>query len=444
MNAKHDYLVTFNITLTTSAVIKFLLFFFFQSPPTTPVSSPSTSLNSYQEQTRSFYSSERPPISLKSGSSLPPGRRSDPSFSHASRSSVGRSQDSGSLSDGRRLHNQGSSPLLSAWNGGGSTSSVTSSDSFLLTYPASSSSPCAPSPGGAISMPSSPRLGRRTCGNQEPLSSNRTRKYSAGSLNGMMTGGHSRSLPRLCPSPSPRGDNNGALTLSTLPPRRFDSASGYKLSKDLYSYGQSANNELSHNSSGSSQQTSSRNQMQTSSQGEGVVSISLSSPKSSCSTCPTIYPTNAPPDVTIPSKPGGSSSPRIAKKLSLTSTSSISSTSSTPPEAERVASHGALTGKETYLGERERHGTEHTFAPGMGLGDRRSSFGKAGVEPGFGLGERRQSFGKAGVAPPGGFRERRGSISSLSGKEELTDYHQRQKEERLREQEVERLVSFMF
>ncbi|XP_024135792.1 pleckstrin homology-like domain family B member 1 isoform X2 [Oryzias melastigma] len=410
-----------------------------QSPPTTPVSSPSTSLNSYQEQTRSFYSSERPPISLKSGSSLPPGRRSDPSFSHASRSSVGRSQDSGSLSDGRRLHNQGSSPLLSAWNGGGSTSSVTSSDSFLLTYPASSSSPCAPSPGGAISMPSSPRLGRRTCGNQEPLSSNRTRKYSAGSLNGMMTGGHSRSLPRLCPSPSPRGDNNGALTLSTLPPRRFDSASGYKFSKDLYSYGQSANNELSHNSSGSSQQTSSRNQMQTSSQGEGVVSISLSSPKSSCSTCPTIYPTNAPPDVTIPSKPGGSSSPRIAKKLSLTSTSSISSTSSTPPEAERVASHGALTGKETYLGERERHGTEHTFAPGMGLGDRRSSFGKAGVEPGFGLGERRQSFGKAGVAPPGGFRERRGSISSLSGKEELTDYHQRQKEERLREQEVERL-----
>lgn len=63
----------------------------------------------------------------------------------------------------------------------------------------------------------------------------------------------------------------------------------------------------------------------------------------------------------------------------------------------------------------------------------------AGLDHGTGLGERRQSFGKAGIAPPGGFRERRGSISSLSGKEELTDYHQRQKEERLREQEVERL-----
>uniref|UniRef100_A0A8C7Z169 Pleckstrin homology-like domain, family B, member 2b n=1 Tax=Oryzias sinensis TaxID=183150 RepID=A0A8C7Z169_9TELE len=284
-----------------------------------------------------FYGSDRPPLSMKSASSLPPGRRSDPSFSHASRSSVGRSQDSGGgLSDSRRLYNQGSSPLQSAWNGGGSTSSVTSSDSFSVTYPASSSSPCAPSTGGAISMPSSPRLGRRTCGKQEPSSSNRTRKYSAGSLSGMMTGGHSRSLPRLCPSPSPRGDNNGVLALSTLPPRRFDSAGGYKFSKDLYSYGQNANNELNHNFSGS-------------------------------------Y-------VTIPSKAGG-----------------------------------------------------------IGLGDRRSSFGKAGDEPGLGLGERRQSFGKAGVTPPGGFRERRGSISSLSGKEELTDYHQWQKEERLREQEVEKL-----
>lgn len=99
---------------------------------------------------------------------------------------------------------------------------------------------------------------------------------------------------------------------------------------------------------------------------------------------------------------------------------------------------------ELYLGEKERRGVglELTAAPGLGLGERRSSFGKAGLEPGMGLGERRQSFGKAGVTPPGGFRERRGSISSLSGKEELTDYHHRQKEERLREQEVERLVSF--
>lgn len=111
--------------------------------------------------------------------------------------------------------------------------------------------------------------------------------------------------------------------------------------------------------------------------------------------------------------------------------------SSSPSEPERVASHGVSPG-----GERERQGVGLELSATLGLGERMSSFGKAGLEPGMGLGERRQSFGKAGVTPPGGFRERRGSISSLSGKEELTDYHQRQKEERLREQEVERLVSW--
>ena len=80
------------------------------------------------------------------------------------------------------------------------------------------------------------------------------------------------------------------------------------------------------------------------------------------------------------------------------------------------------------------------------FGERGASFGKAGLEAGSGFGERRQSFGKAGLGAgqppqPGAFRERRGSISSLSGKEELSDYHLRQRDERLREQEVERLVS---
>uniref|UniRef100_A0AAR2LNE5 Pleckstrin homology-like domain, family B, member 2a n=1 Tax=Pygocentrus nattereri TaxID=42514 RepID=A0AAR2LNE5_PYGNA len=56
----------------------------------------------------------------------------------------------------------------------------------------------------------------------------------------------------------------------------------------------------------------------------------------------------------------------------------------------------------------------------------------------LGLGERRLSFGKGGVGL--GMGPRRGSISSLSSKEELRDYHQRQRDERLREQEVERLV----
>lgn len=90
---------------------------------------------------------------------------------------------------------------------------------------------------------------------------------------------------------------------------------------------------------------------------------------------------------------------------------------------------------ELYLGDRGKREAELNGALGLELAER------MGHGPAVGLGERRQSFGKAGMTPPVGLRERRGSISSLSGKEELTDYHQRQKEERLREQEVERLVS---
>ncbi|XP_027129948.1 pleckstrin homology-like domain family B member 2 isoform X2 [Larimichthys crocea] len=413
-----------------------------QSPPTTPITSPTTSSSAYQEQARRFYGSDRPPMSLKSAPPLSPGRRSDPSSSLTSRTSNSRSQDNFGVTDSRRLHNSGSSTLLSTWNGGGSSISVDGSNNFLLTLPPPSSSSRTPSSGGAASMPSSPRLGRRSYGNQEPSPSSRTRKYSAGSLSGMMAGGHSRSLPRLCPSPSPR--DNGALTLSTLPPRRSDVAGGYKFSKDHYNNSQNASSDLNHNYSNSSQLSSNRNQTQNQTQGEGVVSISLSTPKNLPSNTSSIPSTTTPPDVTIPSRAGGSSSPRVAKKLSLTSTSSvgsISSTSSSPPELERLASRGVSPGVELYLGERERRGVglELTGSQGLGLGERRSSFGKAGLEPGIGLGERRQSFGKAGVTPPGGFRERRGSISSLSGKEELTDYHHRQKEERLREQEVERL-----
>ncbi|XP_075936580.1 pleckstrin homology-like domain family B member 2 [Anarhichas minor] len=419
-----------------------------QSPPTTPTTSPATSSSAYQDQARRFYGSDRAPMSLKSAPSFSPGRRSDPSSSSslASRTSGSRHQDNLGISDGRRLHNPGSSSsLLSTWNGGGSSTSVDGSNSFLLSLPPpSSSSSRAPSIGGAASMPSSPRLGRRSYGSQEPAPSSRTRKYSAGSLNGMILGDHSRSLPRLCPSQSPRDNNNGAPTLSTLPPRRSDVAGGYKFSKDHYNSSQNASPDINHNSSKSSQLSSNRHHIQSANQGESVVSISLSSPKNLPSTTATVSSTPTPPDVTIPSRTGGSSSPRVAKKLSLTSTSSVGSlgsTSSNPPELERLTSRGSSAGVGLSLGERERRGVDLDFTGslGFGLGERRSSFGKAGLEAGMGLGERRQSFGKAGVTPPGGFRERRGSISSLSGKEELTDYHQHQKDERLREQEVERL-----
>ncbi|XP_052339447.1 pleckstrin homology-like domain family B member 2 isoform X5 [Oncorhynchus keta] len=433
-----------------------------QSPPTTPVTSPTSMSSAYQEQARRFYGSDRPPLSVKAAVPPSPSRRSDPPSSRSSmtRNQSYQSQDSllASPGDGRRQLNPNSSPLLSMWNGGGSSNSVAGGESLSSPPPRSSLSPTS----GAASVPSSPRLGRRSHGNHEPTPSNRTRKYSAGSIGGMI-GIHSLSLPRLCLSSSPRSHDNGALVLSTLPPtsRRSEPL---RNSSHNNSQNHTTNSNYNHNQTTNFNYSQAQNMNHKGNQGEGVVSISLSSPKS---------PTQAPPDVTVPFRSGGSSSPRVAKKLSLTSTSSTSSLQ----EPEWPASCGVPPGPELFFGEREHRGG--SLEPGLGLGERRQSFGKGGLEPGFGLGERRQSFGKggvepslglgerrqsfgkgglepglgerrqsfgkggvglgAGVTPPGGFRARSGSISSLSGKEELTDYHHRQRDERLREQEVERL-----
>ncbi|XP_067107887.1 pleckstrin homology-like domain family B member 2 isoform X1 [Osmerus mordax] len=329
-----------------------------QSPPTTPATCPAPQSSAYQEQARRLYGSERPPLSGKSAG--PPSPSPRPSMTR------NQSQESLLLASGEgRRPLPGSSPLLSMWNGGGSSSSVAGSESFLSPPPPSSSSRLPP--GGTASMPSSPRLGRRSHGNQEPIPSPRTRKYSTGSLGGGVKGGggnHSRSMPRLC-CPAPRSHDNGfgGVALTTLPPRRSD-LNGSKASPHPPGL----------------------------TQGEGVVSISLT-PKT---------PTTAPPDVTVPGRPGAPSSPRVAKKLSLTSSSA--------PDPDKPASRGLFP--ELLLGER------------------------CGGEGGGGMGERRQSFGKGGLAP---FRERRGSITSLSGNDELSDYHQHQRDERMREQEVQRL-----
>uniref|UniRef100_A0AAZ3QX48 PH domain-containing protein n=1 Tax=Oncorhynchus tshawytscha TaxID=74940 RepID=A0AAZ3QX48_ONCTS len=357
-----------------------------------------------------FYGSDRPPLSVKAAVPPSPSRRSDPPSSRSSmtRNQSYQSQDSllASPGDGRRQLNPNSSPLLSMWNGGGSSNSVAGGESLSSPPPRSSLSPTS----GAASVPSSPRLGRRSHGNHEPTPSNRTRKYSAGSIGGMI-GSHSLSLPRLCLSSSPRSHDNGAVVLSTLPPtsRRSEPL---RNSSHNNSQNHTTNSNYNHNQTTNFNYSQAQNMNHKGNQGEGVVSISLSSPKS---------PTQAPPDVTVPFRSGGSSSPRVAKKLSLTSTSSTSSLQ----EPEWPASCGVSPGPELFFGEREHRGG--SLEPGLGLGERRQSFGKGGV----GLG--------AGVTPPGGFRARSGSISSLSGKEELTDYHHRQRDERLREQEVERL-----
>nr|XP_021326003.1 pleckstrin homology-like domain family B member 2 isoform X4 [Danio rerio] len=326
-----------------------------QSPPTTPnLLSPMTSSspNSYQEQARRLYSSERPPLSTKvlpSTTSMPPSpRRSDPrerdtSLPYSRPMTRNQSQDSLLLnsSDSRRTATSGSA--LSMWNG----SSTGATD------------PLPPAPGGgsgAASMPSSPRLARRfhtpesgRNGGLEPVP--RQRKYSAGSLTGMSS--HSRSLPRLY---RPADSQLTLLPIYRSPDGHISHISGIS----------DPNHQNGHSE---------------------VISISLSNR-------PGTKQPVAPPDVTMTS--GEATSPRQAKKVSLTSTSSYS-------EVDRQAMCGPSPALE------------------------------------IGLGERRQSFGKAGLGPPTGFRERKGSISSLSGKEELQDYHQRQRDERLREQEVERL-----
>ncbi|KAF5893305.1 pleckstrin homology-like domain family B member 2 isoform X2, partial [Clarias magur] len=320
-----------------------------QSPPSTPNSLSPISLSSpispYQDQARRLYISDRPPLSGKvhtqSANSVPPSpRRSDQREYNSALPPprpMTRNQSQDSLlasSDGRR--GQTSSSFLSMWNGSGSTAS-----DAIRAIPGSGS--------GAASMPSSPRLARRLHREEagHPIPAPRQRKYSAGSLTGMGISAHSRSLPRLYRP----GESH--LTPLGLPWSRS-----------------SPTHESSHQNGHPE-----------------VVSISLSN-RSISKQVPVRQ------EITVPS--GGTTSPRQAKKMSLTSSSSYSDLE------KQIAC---------------------ISSPVLDMG----------------LGERRQSFGKAGIGPQGGFRERRGSISSLSGKEELQDYHQRQRDERLREQEVERL-----
>ncbi|XP_056594197.1 pleckstrin homology-like domain family B member 2 isoform X3 [Triplophysa dalaica] len=318
-----------------------------QSPPTTPnMLSPVTNsspIPPYQEQARRLYNSDRPPLGTKvpvhTPKSMPPSpRRSDP-----------RERDT-SLSYSRpMMRNQSQDSLLNS----------TSESRRTVTSGSVLSSSLPPTPGGssgAASMPSSPRLARKFYtpdmshnGGLDPTP--RQRKYSAGSLTSM--GSHSRSLPRLYrPAES-------HLTLHST----------YR-SQDRPSSRQAGSPEANHLNGHPE-----------------VVCISLS-------TKPAANYTMAPPDVTMTSEE--TTSPRQAKKVSLTSVSSCS-------DLDQQSLRGPSPALE------------------------------------FSFGERRQSFGKAGIGPHGGFRERKGSISSLSGKEELQDYHQRQRDERLREQEVERL-----
>ncbi|KAK2828595.1 hypothetical protein Q5P01_019629 [Channa striata] len=114
------------------------------------------------------------------------------------------------------------------------------------------------------------------------------------------------------------------------------------------------------------------------------------------------------------------------------------------PSRHSVGSHrgGGSAGQRRSLSSLEQP-PDVTVPASMPSTPRRASLASLsslGVDiEGTGLdlsfGERRLSFGKSGLGPG----QRVGSITSLNGKEELRDYHQHQKDERLREQKVQRL-----
>ncbi|XP_069886371.1 pleckstrin homology-like domain family B member 2 isoform X5 [Dipodomys merriami] len=273
-----------------------------------------------------------------------------------------------------------SGSLLTMWNGGS----------------LSDSSPSSISRSGAASMPSSPKQARKMTiqdnlilpskltRHKEPPSEHislRTRKYSGSSLSHM--GAYSRSLPRLYKA------TENQITPLSLPPR--NSLGNSKRSrlgeKDLPHSIIDNDNYLNFSSlsSGASPYKTSA------SEGTPYVSSTLSVP----------------------------ASPRVARKMLLASTSSCAS-----DDFDRASYSGTSPSHSFSAGEPDR----------VFLARRNFSCGSVEFDDAD-LDSLRQASG----TPQPALRERKSSISSISGRDDLMDYHRRQREERFREQEMERL-----
>lgn len=276
------------------------------------------------------------------------------------------------------------------------------SGSLLATWNGSPLSDTGFSPvsrSGAASMPSSPRQARKMSSqdnltlqpkltrHKEPASESmglRTRKYSGSSLSHM--GAYSRSLPRLH-----RATDN-QLTPLTLPPRNsLGNSKRAKLGeKDLPHSIVDNDNYLNF----SSLSSGALPYKPSASEGNPYVSSTLSVP----------------------------ASPRVARKMLLASTSSCTS-----DDLDRASYPGPGPGHLFPPGEPDRvFATRRNFSCGS------VEFDDADLD----------SLRQASGTPQPVLRERKSSISSISGREDLMDYHRRQREERLREQEMERLVIF--
>lgn len=282
----------------------------------------------------------------------------------------------------------------------GGLESRKASGSLLTMWNGSSLSDTGPSPisrSGAASMPSSPKQARKMSiqdslplqakltRHKEPASENigvRTRKYSGSSLSHM--GAYSRSLPRLH-----RATEN-QLTPLSLPPRNsLGNSKRNKLGEKDLPHSIIDNDNYLNFSSLSSGASPYRTSV---SEGNPYVSSTLSVP----------------------------GSPRMARKMLLASTSSCTS-----DDLEKASYSGTGSGHSFPPVEPDR-----VFAARRNFSCGSVELDDADLE----------SLRQASGTPQPVFRERKSSISSISGQDDLMDYHRRQREERLREQEMERLV----
>ncbi|XP_036603454.1 pleckstrin homology-like domain family B member 2 isoform X5 [Trichosurus vulpecula] len=249
---------------------------------------------------------------------------------------------------------------------------------------------------GATSMPSSPKQARKMniqdsmtlqpkmAKHKEIIAENvglRTRKYSGSSLSQM--GAYSRSLPRLY-----KAAENQPMPLSLPPRNSLGNSKRKKLGeKDLPQSITDADNYLNF----SSLSSGALPYKNFSSDSNPYVSSTLSIP----------------------------ASPRVARKMLLTSTSSCAS-----DDFDRMLFSGTSPNNSFSPGEFNR-----IFAGRREFSRSSMEFDDTDLE----------SLRQTSSTPQPVLRERKSSISSISGREDLMDYHRRQREERLREQEMERL-----
>ncbi|XP_048202543.1 pleckstrin homology-like domain family B member 2 isoform X8 [Perognathus longimembris pacificus] len=273
-----------------------------------------------------------------------------------------------------------SGSLLTMWNG----SSLSDSGPSSISRSGAASMPSSPKQARKISIQDNLILQSKVTRHKEPASEHislRTRKYSGSSLSHM--GAYSRSLPRLYKA------TENQITPLSLPPR--NSLGNSKRSR-------LGEKDLPHSI------TDNDNYLNFSSLSSGALPYKTSASEGS----PYVSST-----LSVPA------SPRVARKMLLASTSSCASDDfDRASYSETSPSHSFSAGEPDKVFVARRN-----FSCGS------VEFDDADLD----------SLRQASGTPQPALRERKSSISSISGRDDLMDYHRRQREERFREQEMERL-----